>query len=118
LIPAQWAAKAQNFTRHGSTKAGALAEALAVPVTRLQAIPEGTVATFLEYAKDAGNWSDRPWVNSGNIQCTTAMGGHISNMVQLGLVRVVGTGRDTYMEFTVTGVALAAQHGVTVRATA
>lgn len=82
------------------------------------AITTNTLVTFLEYAKYAGNWSDRPWVTSGNIQCTKAMGGHITSMVQLGLVRVCGAGRDTYLEFTATGADLAAQHGVSVRATA
>lgn len=80
-----------------------------------------SLATFLEYADDAGNWSDNPWVSSGNITPTKAQRGNLSDLVKKGLIEIhdsegMGRARDQYLVFTDAGVALAAEHGIQVSA--
>ena len=80
-----------------------------------------SLKTFLEYAKDAGNWSDNPWVSSGNISPTKAQRGNLSDLSKKGLIEIhdsegMGRSRDQYLVFTDSGVALAAEHGVRVSA--
>ena len=80
-----------------------------------------SLATFLEYAEDAGNWSDNPWVSSGNISPTKAQRGNLSDLVKKGLIDIhdsegMGRARDQYLVFTDAGVALAAEHGIQVSA--
>lgn len=80
-----------------------------------------SLETFLEYANDAGNWSDNPWVSSGNISPTKAQRGNLSDLVKKGLIEIhdsegMGRARDQYLVFTDAGVALAAEHGIQVSA--
>ena len=72
-----------------------------------------SLETFKTYAEDADNWSDCPWVSSGNVTCTQAMRGNISDLVKKGLVEVNdyegrGMARDMYITFTDEGRTLAA----------
>lgn len=74
---------------------------------------------FIEFAKDAGNWSGAPLVN-GNVEVDKQQRGNLSDLVQKGLVIVDETddivnGRrqiDTWVFFTAAGVEYAAAHGV------
>ena len=80
-----------------------------------------SLETFLEYAKDACNWSDNPWVSSVNISPTKAQRGNLSDLSKKGLIEIhdsegMGRARDQYLVFTDAGVALAAEHGVRVSA--
>lgn len=84
-------------------------------------ITDATLARFLAYAKDAGNWGGAPLVG-GNVGGDPADKGFILNMKKAGLVttwedRDVINGRVTvsvWVEFTDAGKALAAAHGITL----
>lgn len=68
--------------------------------------------TLLEYAFDAGNWSYHPYVSQGNVTCTKAMRGNLSDLVQKGLIVIHDEGtRESYITFTEAGVAVAKAHG-------
>ena len=68
--------------------------------------------TFMQYAWDAGDWSYHPWVSQGNVTCTKAMRGNLSDLVQKGLIVIHEEGtRESYITFTEAGVALAAANG-------
>ena len=75
-----------------------------------------SLATFLEYANDAGNWSDNPWVSSGNISPTKAQRGNLSDLVKKGLIEICGNGNGQFIQFTAAGAALAAEHQIEVMA--
>lgn len=78
-----------------------------------------TMKRFLEYAADAGNWSGIPLIG-GNVGGDPADKGYIVNMKKAGLIRTVrdgsgGKGNPLYwMCFTEAGMALAAEHGITI----
>lgn len=68
--------------------------------------------TLLEYAFDSGNWSYRPYVSCGNVTCTKAMRGNLSDLVQKGLIVIHEEGtRESYITFTEAGAAVAKAHG-------
>ena len=77
-----------------------------------------SLATFLEYADDAGNWGDEPWVSNGNIECTKEMRGNLSDLVKKGLIKICGNGKSQFIRFTAAGAALAAEHQMEVTALA
>jgi hypothetical protein len=71
-----------------------------------------SLETFMEYAWDAGNWGYLPWVSQGNVTCTKAMRGNLSDLVKKGLIVIHGEGtREAYIKFTPAGVAFAAANG-------
>lgn len=75
-----------------------------------------SLETFLKYVRDAGNWDYCPWISGGNVECTKAMRGNISDLVQKGLILThdhegMGRAKDMYLTFTETGRQLAAKHG-------
>lgn len=83
---------------------------------------ENTLNRFIKYAQDAGNWGGSPLVG-GNVGGDPADKGFILNMKKAGLIttwedrgvinrRVVVS---VWLEFTDSGKALAAAHGVTVK---
>ena len=45
-----------------------------------------TLATFSLYADDSANWSGCPWVSAGNVKCTLAMRGNLSDLVKKDLI--------------------------------
>ena len=81
-------------------------------------LTDATLHTFKLYASDAGNWGDRPWVSNGNIECSKEMRGNLSDLVKKGLIKVVGSGKSSYVEFTAAGSKLAAELGWEVAAKA
>ena len=72
-----------------------------------------TLNRFLAYAADSANWSGTPLVG-GNVGGDHSDWGYLTNMKKAGLVTTFVDRRDTFIEFTPAGVALAAQHGITV----
>lgn len=77
---------------------------------------DASLCLFLSYAKDAGNWSGKSLVR-GNVGGTKAARGNFTQLKQAGLIT---TERDqdnalcAWIYFTVAGVALAAEHGITL----
>lgn len=64
---------------------------------------------FMKYAKDAHNWSGEPWVSAGNVKCTEAMKGNLSDLVKKGLIEIeepFGDGQ-TCVIYTALGIAYA-----------
>ena len=74
-----------------------------------------TLDRFLEYAADACNWSGRPLVG-GNVGGDASDKGYIVNMKKRGLVETFEYDRCIWIDFTDKGVALAAEHGITIEA--
>lgn len=75
-------------------------------------LTKDSLETFLKYADDAPNWSMTPWVSQGNITCTKAMRGNLSDLVQKGLIKIHDYGsKESYLTFTEEGIKLAAEHG-------
>lgn len=77
-----------------------------------QALTADSQATFALYAEDAGNWDGCPWVSIGNIDCTKAMRGNLSDLVQKGLINIHEDDGDKYVAFTPAGVEYAATIGI------
>jgi hypothetical protein len=69
-----------------------------------------SLKTFKLYANDAANWGGNPWVSTGNVNCTRAMRGNLSDLVQKGLIDIAdyGDGMGKYIIFTDAGRELAA----------
>lgn len=83
-------------------------------MTTAMQLTADSLATFLLYAKDAGNWSGNPYVSSGNVKCTKSMRGNLSDLVKKGLIIISDTGSHMYIEFTAVGKQLAAEHGCVI----
>ena len=78
-----------------------------------------TLATFSLYADDSANWSGCPWVSAGNVKCTLAMRGNLSDLVKKDLIEMTdneGRGRadDMYLTFTEAGESLAERLGFSI----
>lgn len=71
-----------------------------------------SLALFLAYAKDAGNWSGTPLVG-GNVGGSAEDRGNLTQLKQAGLIR---TWNDDglWIAFTDAGKALAMEHGVSL----
>jgi len=70
-----------------------------------------SLATFLLYAEDAGNWSGVPWVSIGNIRPTKEQRGNLSDLVKKGFIQIFEDDGDKYIQFTESGKNLAEKHG-------
>ena len=68
---------------------------------------------FLDFARDAGNWSGTPCVG-GNVGGSKEDRGNITQLKRAGLVTTFVSGRDTFIEFTPAGKSLAAKHNISV----
>jgi hypothetical protein len=69
---------------------------------------------FIAYAKDAGNWNGTPLVGGNIGGDAKAQRGNLTQLKQDGLIRTFIDEGCTWVEFTDAGIALAAQHGVTL----
>jgi hypothetical protein len=75
---------------------------------------------FMEFAKDAGNWSGMPWIDCGNIEINGKEDrGNLSDLVQKGLITIhqdEGVGRkiSQFIRFTETGKTYAKENGVII----
>ena len=79
-------------------------------------ITEKSLALFLAYAKDAGNWNGNPLVG-GNVGGSKEDRGNLTQLKQAGLLTTEKDWEDrslAWIYFTETGRALAAAHGVTI----
>lgn len=75
-------------------------------------ITDRSLALFLEYARDAPNWSGCPLVG-GNVGGSKEDRGNLTQLKRAGLIRTTEHERGmAYVEFTAAGKALAAEHGV------
>jgi hypothetical protein len=78
-------------------------------------ITETSLALFLAYARDAGNWSGTPLVG-GNVGGAKEERGNLTQLKQAGLITTIkeyDSGRTlTWVSFTQAGRELAAKHGV------
>lgn len=77
-------------------------------------ITERSLALFLDYARDAGNWSGTPMIG-GNVGGSKEDRG---NLTQLKKADLITTFRDEgcdWIIFTDAGADLAAKHGIDVR---
>lgn len=91
------------------------------PYAKVTELKPTTLALFLEYAKDAGNWSGTPLVN-GNVGSGFGDIGRLSHMKMAGLVTTSKTREKinekmmnhSWVEFTDSGVELAAKNGIKI----
>ncbi|MCV7174856.1 hypothetical protein [Mycolicibacterium sphagni] len=74
-------------------------------------ITDQSLAVFLAYANDAGNWSGTPLVG-GNVGGGPEERGNLTQLKRAGLIQTSNDGGDVFVHFTDAGRALAAQHGV------
>lgn len=71
-----------------------------------------SLALFLAYARDAGNWSGTPLVG-GNVGGSKEDRGNLTQLKRAGLITTNIEDRNlTWVYFTDAGKALAAEHGV------
>lgn len=75
-------------------------------------ITERSLALFIEYAKDAGNWSGTPLVG-GNVGGSAEDRGNLTQLKQAGLIRTWNDG-GIWIAFTDAGKALAKDHGLSL----
>lgn len=77
-------------------------------------ITERSKALFLDYAKDAGNWSGTPLVG-GNVGTEKEDQGNLTQLKQAGLLTTFdGDRREMWIEFTPAGREFAKENGVTI----
>lgn len=76
-------------------------------------ITEKSLALFLAYARDAGNWSGSPLVG-GNVGGSKEDRGNLTQLKQAGLLTTDTDEGCTWINFTDAGKTLAAEHGVSL----
>lgn len=76
-------------------------------------LTEKSLALFLAYAKDSGNWSGTPLVG-GNVGGSKEDRGNLTDLKKAGLVTTFISDKLAWLEFTDAGKAFAASHGVTI----
>ena len=76
-------------------------------------ITETSLELFLAFAKDAGNWSGTPMVG-GNVVISAEERGNLTQLKRAKLLTTFRYEGDVFVEFTDAGVALAAEHGITL----
>jgi len=74
-------------------------------------ITDRSLALFLDYARDAGNWSGNPLVG-GNVGGTKEDRGNLTQLKRAGLIKTFRSDGHDWIEFTPAGIALAKEHGV------
>lgn len=81
--------------------------------TNAPAITATSLELFLDYARDAGNWSGTPLVG-GNVGGSKEERGNLTQLKRAGLITTFRWDGEVWIDFTDAGKALAAEHGVTV----
>lgn len=76
-------------------------------------ITDKSLKLFLAYARDAGNWGGKPPIG-GNVGGYPEDRGNLTQLKRAGLITTFAFDGDKWVQFTEAGVALAAEHGVTV----
>lgn len=78
---------------------------------RRHEITARSLALFLDYAQDAGNWSGEPLVG-GNVGSNAEDRGNLTQLKRAGLLTTFRDGRQAWVQFTPLGKRLAAEHGI------
>lgn len=76
----------------------------------MQNITDKSLALFLEYARDAGNWSGTPLVG-GNVGGSKEDRGNLTQLKKAGLVTTDESEGNRWLIFTQAGRELAREHG-------
>ncbi len=80
-------------------------------------ITETSLKLFLEYAKDAGNWSGTPLVG-GNVGGSREERGNLTQLKKAGLITTINeydSGKTLiWVNFTEAGIAFAKEYGIEV----
>jgi len=76
-------------------------------------LTDASLDLFLRFAKDAGNWSGQPLVG-GNFTVTRQDKGNLTDLKKHGLLTTFADDGDAWIDFTPSGKALAAQHGIVI----
>ncbi len=76
-------------------------------------ITERSLALFLDYARDAGNWSGTPLVG-GNVGGSAEDRGNLTQLKRAGLIDTFLSNGEQWIQFTDAGRKLAAQYGIEV----
>lgn len=76
-------------------------------------LTEKSLALFLDYAQDAGNWSGTPLVG-GNVGGSKEDRGNLTDLKKAGLIQTFVDERCTWVEFTAAGKAFAGTHNITI----
>jgi len=74
-------------------------------------ITSKSLALFLSYARDAGNWSGTPLIG-GNVGGDVEGRGNLTQLKRAGLIRTLTAEGNAWIYFTGSGRALAASHGI------
>ena len=74
-------------------------------------ITDTSLELFLDYARDAGNWSGTPLIG-GNVGGSKEDRGNLTQLKRAGLITTFEWEGDKWIDFTDAGRALAAEHGV------
>ena len=76
-------------------------------------ITDRSLELFLDYARDAANWSGTPCIG-GNVGGSKEDRGNLTQLKRAGLIKTFRYERCDWISFTPAGEALAAKYGVTV----
>lgn len=76
-------------------------------------ITDTSLELFLDYARDAGNWSGTPLIG-GNVGGSKEDRGNLTQLKRAGLITTFEWEGDKWIDFTDAGRALAAEHGVEI----
>lgn len=72
-----------------------------------------SLALFLAYANDAGNWSGTPLIG-GNVGGKKEERGNLTDLKRKGLITTFRDEGCDWLSFTEAGIAFAAEQGVTI----
>ena len=76
-------------------------------------ITKTSLAVFLAYADDAGNWNGQPLVG-GNVGGSKEERGNITQLKRACLITTDIDEGNTWLQFTAAGKALALEHGISI----
>ena len=76
-------------------------------------LTEGSLALFLAYAKDAGNWGGTPLVG-GNVAQTATHNGNLTHLKKFGLLSTFRSDGWMWISFTDLGKAFAKENGINI----
>jgi len=76
-------------------------------------LTDRSLELFLDYARDAGNWSGTPLVG-GNVGGSKEDRGNLTHLKRAGLITTATDGPHKWVVFTDAGKRFAAEHGIMV----
>jgi hypothetical protein len=79
----------------------------------MKTLTPDSLALFLAYARDAGNWSGTPMVG-GNVGGSKADAGNLTDLKKAGLLTTFVDDGNKWIKFTAAGIALAAEHNIEI----